>query len=88
MQYEDEEVVKAVKTAEINRNSSWYLLQISLKTLGSKSLAIKHPNSVVFYRLEKVLDVWKNHFTKLGTPKESGSFDEKHFRNVTNCGIL
>ena len=42
-QYENKEVVNAVKTAEINRNAFWKLVQRSRKSLGSKSFAIKRP---------------------------------------------
>ena len=82
-QYENEKVVNAVKTAEINRNAIWKLVQRSRKALGSKSFAIKRPDGVVVHHPDEVLEVWKNRFTKLGNPRESESFDEKHFRDVT-----
>ena len=30
-----------------------------------------------------VLDVWKVHFTNLGTPKQKPNFDNRHFHRVT-----
>ena len=83
-QYENEEVVRAIKDAKINRNFFWNIVQKSRKSLGSKSLAIKRPDGVIVHQVDDVLEVWKNHFSSLGIPKRSESFDEEHFRNMSN----
>ena len=83
-QYENEEVIKAVKSAEVNRNSFWNLVRRSKKIFGSKSLAIKRPDGIVVHCPDEVLELWKNHFSSLGTPKDSESFDAVHYREVTN----
>ena len=83
-QYENEEVVEAVKLAEMNMNSFWKLVRRSRKSLGSKSLAIKRSDGVVVHQVDEVLDVWKTHFANLGTPKESAGFNNQHFRDVTD----
>ena len=83
-QYENQEVIDAVKSAEVSMNSFWRLVQRSRKTTGAKSMAISRPDGTVVHQLADVLDVWKNHFEKLGTPRQSDSFDEQHYHLVTD----
>ena len=53
-QYENEEVVRAVKDVEISRNIFWNIVRRSRKPLGSKSLAIKRPDGVVVQQVDDV----------------------------------
>ena len=38
---------------------------------------------MVIHRFDEVLEVWRKHFSKLGTPKQSDSFDDDHYCTVS-----
>ena len=77
-------MIDAVKSAEVSMNSFRRLVQRSRKTTGAKSLAISRPDGTVVHQLAEVLDVWKNHFKKLGTPRQSDSFDAQHYHLIND----
>ena len=81
--YENDEIIQIVKSAEINRSSFWNHIRACRKGPSSKSLVIKREDGVVIDRLDEVLEVWRKHFSKLGTPKQSDSFDDDHYRTVS-----
>ena len=83
-QYENEEIVQIVKTAEVNRNSFWNRVRSFRRGPCSKSLAIKREDGKVVHQINDVLEVWRRHFSKRGTPKTSDSFDDLHFRTVSD----
>ena len=56
-QYENEEILDAVKLAEVDKNSFWRLLQNCRKNPGHKSLAIKRADGKVVHEIKEVLDV-------------------------------
>ena len=82
-EYENEEVCNAVKLAEFNRNSFWRLVKRCRNTKGSSNISIKRQDGLVVNEVSAVLEVWRNHFANLGTPKDKPNFDEDHFRFVT-----
>ena len=87
-QYENEEVCKAVKLAEVNRNSFWRLIRRCRKSGDNSNIAIRGTNGVVVNEVHEVLEVWRNHFAALGTPKDKPNFDDEHLRQVTNFVIF
>ena len=82
--YENDEIVQIARSAEINRNSFWNRVRSFRRGPCSKSLAIKRDDDVVVHQINDVLEVWRKHFSKLGTPKTDESFDDAHFRTGTD----
>ena len=57
-----------------------------LKGNSSKGVnAVKDHTGKAKYDLHQVLEVWRNHFDKLSTPKQCDNFNENHFQHVTRC---
>ena len=82
--HENEEILKAIKTSELDRNSFWKLIHTARKSRVKGVSAIKRPDDVVVYELNEVLQVWADHFLNIGTPKENPNFKEDHFRYVSD----
>ena len=83
-QYENDEICRAVRLAEVDRNSFWRLVKQCRNSCGSTNISIKRLDGVVVNNLPDVLEVWRRHFANLGTPKNKDNFDDVHFREVTN----
>ena len=82
-QYENEEVIKAVRLAEVDHNSFWRLLQKCRKNSGPKSLAVKREDGIVVHEVPEVLEVWRKHFSALGETKDLPTFDRDHYDHVS-----
>ena len=82
-EYEDKEVLDAVKYAEFNRNSFWKLVKTARKSHIESTNAIKRDDKVVVHEINEVLQVWVTHFTSIGTPKKADNYDEAHYESVT-----
>ena len=65
--YENEEILKAIKTSELDRNSFWKLINTARKSQVKGVAAFKRPDDVVVYELDEVLQVWADHFQNIGT---------------------
>ena len=72
--YENGEVLQAVRTAALNRNTFWHLVNRYRKSKAGGSLAIRHGDGKVVHEVLDVLETLKVHFSKLGTPKTSHEF--------------
>ena len=83
-EYENQEILEAVKTAEINRNSFWRLINTARKSSINGVTAIRRTDKVVVHEVTEVLDVWAGHFLRIGTPKNESKYDEVHYRSVTD----
>ena len=81
-EYEDEQVMHAINTAEVDRYQFWKLVKRARNGQGGKITAIKDKHDRVVSDIDDILEVWKTHFEKLYTPKESSDFDEAHFEYV------
>ena len=82
--YDDENILKASRSAEINKNMFWRLLKREKSNGKSSYTAINNEQGKSVYRIEQVLDVWASHFDKLSTPKHDDSYDEAHYDMVNN----
>ena len=82
--YETEEISKAARLAEVDRNSYWRLIKRCRNSNSSSNISISNAGGVVVNQVNDVLEVWQSHFANLGTPKTKPNFDEEHFRMVTN----
>ena len=83
--YENSEITKAVKLAEVDRNAYWRLVKRARGSQGidSISISIRDTNDRVVYEVDDVFQVWKKHFQSLGTPKVDSHYDKTHFRIVS-----
>ena len=81
--YEDKEVLEAVKSAEFNRNSFWKLVRTARKNRVEGVNAVRRADKVVVHEQDEVLKVWADHFTNIGTPKKAKNYDNAHFLSVT-----
>ena len=83
-EYENREILEAVKSAEMNRNTFWKLVNTARKTPSHGIAAIRRPDEVVVHEIDEVLEVWANHFLRIGTPRHDEKYDREHFDIVTN----
>ena len=81
--YENAEILNAVRMAEIDRNCFWRLIKKARKSNSPPSIGIKNKDDKVVHEIDEVLNVWKEHFEKLGTPKASESYDNEHLTIVS-----
>ena len=83
-EFENAEILNAVKMAELDRNCFWRLIKKARKASGSTSIGIRNSEEKVVHGINEVLNVWKAHFEKLGTPKFSEEYDNNHYTVVTD----
>ena len=81
--YEDEQVANAVKAANHDRGLFWKLVKKSRGSGGNKTSGIRNKQGKVINNVEGALEVWRAHFSNLGTPKQSDDYDEDHFKVVS-----
>ena len=90
--YENDEIIRAVKLAEVDRNAFWRLVKKARGSRSVESISIRGDSGKVVYEVDDVLSVWREHFRKLGTPKVDTHYDEAHHEMVSrqvqlyNCG--
>ena len=83
-EYENREILEAIKSAELNRNSFWKLVNTARKNPSHGISAIRRLDDVEVHEVNEVLDVWANHFLRIGSPKHDEKYDEGHFKIVTD----
>ena len=80
--YDDEIICKASRDSEVDRNSFWRLLR-HVRDNGKISIsAIKNKRGKVVHDVNEILEVWKNHFSSLCTPRTLPHYDEQHRERV------
>ena len=82
--YGNEQILEVVRSAEVNKNKFWKLLQKARSGTSSKTSAVIGKDGKVAYETGDILDIWKMHFESLGVPKYSPNFDNDHFVRVTS----
>ena len=82
-EYENRQILEAVRSAEVNRNHFWKLVNTGRKNQIRGVSAIKRHDKVVVHEIGEVLDVWADHFLRIGTPQNDDKYDEDHFRNIS-----
>ena len=83
--YFNEQIADATRYAEVDRNYFWKVFRKSKGGNKSTSHAIKNSKGEVVYTLEEVLGVWREHFDKISSPKQSSEFDSQHFKHVSEA---
>ena len=82
--YDDERILHASKSADLDRNTFWRLLKRNKKNSGAKVLAIRNSAKKVVYDVDSILETWRLHFAKLCTPLGHPDFDQAHYVHVTD----
>ena len=83
IEYDNAEIVKVSKMAEVSRNNFWRLVKRARGSIGVDSVSIRNTDGKVVYESDDVLNVWKSHFERVGTPKIDPEFDHRHYVHVT-----
>ena len=80
--YENEQIAKATKAAECDRNMFWKLLKKCRNGDGESVSAIRNSQGKVVYELDDILTAWRQHFTKIYTPVNDPKYDREHYEYV------
>ena len=80
--YDNELILEAARLAEVDRNQFWRLFKKMKGNSQSKVHAVKDSLDTVVYDIESILEVWRLHFSKLSTPRESPDYDHEHYQHV------
>ena len=81
--YENEQVIHAVKAAEVDRGQFWRLVKRNRKKPGNKTTAIKDKSGKAISDVDGILNIWKDHFQNLSTPKSRDDYDQEHAVSVS-----
>ena len=81
--YENDSVTQVINTAETDRGCFWRLVKKSRGNNANSAYSIKTKQGKVVNDTDEVLNVWRQHFGDLYTPKQKEDFDEDHFEFVT-----
>ena len=82
--YENDKIEDIIKSAEVNKDQFWKMLKkersggkVTISTImNNKQKVVSEP--------EEILEVWREHFDKLSTPKNLPEYDGQHFRKVSD----
>ena len=80
--YDNNLIAEAARYAEVDRNKFWRLFKRMKGNSQGKVHAIKDSQKRVVYDLDSILEVWRLHFSKLSTPRESPDYDNEHYNYV------
>ena len=80
--YENEEIQHVITSSEVNKDTFWKLLKQSKFGPKTKASAIRDKDKNVVHDIDKILEVWRLHFSSLSQPRTDANFDDNHYRNV------
>ena len=83
-EYEQKEIDKLVESANTNKNRFWKILKRKRNQKQSESIAIKPVGGSTVYGVNDVVEIWKDHFTKICAYDETKISDWDHHNMVTN----
>ena len=81
-EYEAEKIFDAIQSAELDTNAFWKLVKKEKSGPKAKINSIKNTGGKVVHEIDEVLNVWKGHFSNLGTPKTASDYDASHYEYV------
>ena len=67
----------------MDKNKFWRILKRNRSSNNQKTSAIKNKAGVVVHDVRDILEVWRDYFSRLCTPKADPSYDHNHYVNVT-----
>ena len=82
-EYENQQILQAVKDAELNKNSFWKVVKKCRNPSTSCVTAIKNDNDKAVYESDEILQAWHEHFSRLCMPADDASFDAGHYELVS-----
>ena len=82
-EYEDKCIAEATRYAEVDRDRFWRIFKRTKGSVATKVHAVKNANDQVVYDIEAILSVWRSHFSRLSSPRESPDYDNLHFEHVS-----
>ena len=77
-------ISEAARLAEVDRDHFWRIFKRMKGTNTTKVYAVKDSDDRVVYDIDQILDVWRIHFSRLSSPRESADFDHAHYTYVSN----
>ena len=84
-EYDKEKVRAAVQSAELDNKVFWKMLKRERDGPCAKTPSIKDLSTrKVVHNVNDILNVWKNHFSSLGTPAASPNFNQNHYDIVND----
>ena len=78
-EYENEDILDTIRTSDVNRNRFWNKLKKARSDVSPDVFSIKDVNGKIHHDSHGVLKIWKEHFSKLGKPKDDPRYDSEHF---------
>ena len=82
--YENEQIAEITRSAEVDKFYFWKQIKRVRGDNNTSVLAIKDHKGIVKHDVHEVLNVWKTHFHKVGTPKNNVNYDDAHFKRVND----
>ena len=82
--YENEQILRTVKDAEIDRNSFWRVVKKGRNSSGLCTNAIKNDNDKAVYETEEILQAWQEHFKRICTPINDPNYDAPFYEFVSD----
>ena len=81
--FEKKQVQELINTAECDRIKFWKLVKNARQTNQSTTFSIKNKLGKVVHEIGDVVEVWRDHFSRLSKPKIDPNFDNAHYEHVT-----
>ena len=78
------EIGDIIKAAHNDRISFWKKVKKVRNPKQHEVFAVRNEGGNVVYDINEVVQVWSNHFERISLPRQSPSFDDRHFKHVTD----
>ena len=82
--FEKKQVQDLIISAECDRNKFWKLVKNARQTKQSNTISIKNKQGKVVHEVAEVVEVWRDHFSRLCKAKPDPNFDSVHYDHVSN----
>ena len=77
--YEEQKICDASKNAETDRNGFWHMLKKARNGNKVTISALKNKTGKVVHSIDEILEVWRQHFSTLCTPRALPHYDKEHY---------
>ena len=82
--YENDDILHTIRTSDVYRNRFWKKLRKARSDASPDVFSIKDVNGKIHHDQAGVLRIWKDHFSRLGQPKDDPRHDSVHFDVVND----
>ena len=83
-EHEEKKIYEAVQTSELDRKEFWRILKRVREEKKANINTVRNKDEKIVSDPVEILEVWRNHFSSLCTPKDQPRYDRGHFEHVTN----